>query len=164
MSAPGSAPRPPGGGLALRVPPVALSVILAALMWAADRAWPSWRLVIPGRAIVALALFLVAAAIGIAGVRAFHCARTTSNPLHPERASSLVSKGIYRHTRNPMYVALALALLAWAVWLGHALAPAGVVAFVAWMNRFQIAPEERALQALFGEEFARYCAEVRRWL
>ena len=164
MSAPGTPRRPSGGGLALRVPPVALSVILAALMWAASRTWPSWRLVIPGRTFVALALFLAAAAIGIAGVRAFHRARTTSNPLRPERASSLVSQGIYRHTRNPMYVALALALLAWAVWLGHALAPAGVVAFVAWMNRFQIAPEERALQALFGEEFERYCAEVRRWL
>ena len=133
-------------------------------MWAASRAWPSWRLVIPGRTIVAVVLFLVAAAIGMAGVRAFHRARTTSNPLRPERASALVSSGIYRYTRNPMYVALALALLAWAAWLGHALAPAGVVAFVAWMNRFQIAPEERALQALFGEEFERYCAEVRRWL
>ena len=76
----------------------------------------------------------------------------------------LVTTGIYRKTRNPMYVALAMALLAWAVWLAHPLALAGVVAFVAWMNRYQIAPEERALHALFGTEFERYRSEVRRWL
>jgi protein-S-isoprenylcysteine O-methyltransferase Ste14 len=63
-----------------------------------------------------------------------------------------------------MYVALAIALLAWALWLAHALAPLGVAAFVAWMNRYQIATEERALHALFCAEFERYCSEVRRWL
>jgi len=109
-------------------------------------------------------MLLTAGAIGIAGVRAFQRARTTVDPLRPEKASALVTSGIYRRTRNPMYVALAIALLGWAIWLGHPLALLGVAAFVAWINRFQIAPEERALRALFGPEFERYCSEVRRWL
>jgi len=148
----------------LRVPPVALFVVVALLMWAVAAWLPSWRIALPGRTLVAALLLLAAGAIGIAGVRAFERARTTVDPLRPEKASALVTSGIYRRTRNPMYVALAIALLGWAVWLEHPLALLGVAAFVAWINRFQIAPEERALRASFGTEFERYCSEVRRWL
>lgn len=148
----------------VRIPPVALFVVVALLMWAVASWLPSWRIALPGRTVATVLLLLVAGAIGIAGVRAFDRARTTVDPLRPERASALVTSGIYRRTRNPMYVALAIALLAWAFWLAHPLALLGVAAFVAWMNRYQIAPEERALQALFGAEFERYCSEVRRWL
>jgi protein-S-isoprenylcysteine O-methyltransferase Ste14 len=148
----------------VRVPPVALFVVVALLMWTVASSLPSWRIAFPSRTLATVLLLVVAGAIGIAGVRAFHRARTTVNPLRPERASALVTSGIYRRTRNPMYVALAIALLAWALWLAHPLALLGVAAFVGWMNRYQIAPEERALQALFGAEFERYCSEVRRWL
>jgi protein-S-isoprenylcysteine O-methyltransferase Ste14 len=148
----------------VRIPPVALFLVVALLMWAVASWLPSWRIDLSGRTLVTVLLLLVAGTIGIASVRAFDRARTTVDPLRPERASALVTSGIYRRTRNPMYVALAIALLAWALWLAHPLALLGVIAFVAWMNRYQIAPEERALQALFGAEFARYCSEVRRWL
>lgn len=155
---------PRGGGLALRVPPVALFLIFGLLMWAFSAWLPAWRVTLPGRTVLAILLLLAAGTIGIAGVRAFGRARTTVDPLRPEKASMLVTTGIYRKTRNPMYVALAMALLAWAVWLAHPLAPLGLAAFVAWMNRYQIAPEEQALRSLFGREFERYCGEVRRWL
>ena len=148
----------------VRIPPVALFVVVALLMWAVASWLASWRIAIPGRTVATVLLLLVAGAIGIAGVRAFDRARTTVDPLRPERASALVTSGIYRRTRNPMYVALAIALLAWAFWLAHPLALLGVIAFMGWMNRYQIAPEERALQALFGAEFERYRSEVRRWL
>jgi protein-S-isoprenylcysteine O-methyltransferase Ste14 len=163
MSTP-RAPDTPGGRFTWRVPPVALFLIVGSLMWALGAWLPSWRIALPGRAVIAVLLLLAAGAVGIAGVRAFSRARTTVDPLRPEKASALVTSGIYRRTRNPMYVALAIALLAWAAWLAHPLALLGVAAFVGWMNRFQIAHEERALRALFGSEFDRYCSEVRRWL
>lgn len=147
-----------------RVPPVAVFLIIGSLMWTV-RAWlPEWLGVLPGRIALTSVLLLAAGATGVAGVRAFRRARTTVDPLRPERAAVLVSDGIFGRTRNPMYVALAVALLAWAVWLSHLLAPVGVVAFVLWMDRLQIPAEERALRASFGEEFERYCARVRRWL
>jgi protein-S-isoprenylcysteine O-methyltransferase Ste14 len=151
-------------GHTARIPPVAVFLLVALLMWAVAAWLPSWRLALPGRTALAVLLLIAAGAIGIAGLRAFDRARTTVDPLRPGRASALVTFGIYRRTRNPMYVALAMALLAWAVWLAHPLATAGIVAFVAWMNRFQIAAEELALQALFGAEFEQYCREVPRWL
>lgn len=151
-------------GSTARVPPVAVFLVVAFLMWAVVASLPSWRLALPGRTAIAVLLLVAAGAIGIAGLRAFDRARTTVDPLRPGRASALVTTGIYRTTRNPMYVALAIALLAWAVWLAHPLAAAGIVAFVAWMNRFQVAAEEHALRALFGAEFEQYCREVPRWL
>jgi protein-S-isoprenylcysteine O-methyltransferase Ste14 len=91
-------------------------------------------------------------------------ARTTINPLKPGNASALVAGGIYRFTRNPMNLGLATLLLAWTIYLGNIAALAGVLLFILYMNRFQIAPEERALQARFGAEFDAYCARVRRWI
>lgn len=147
-----------------RVPPLVLAPSVALLMWFVARATPSLAGSFPGRGAIAIGLAIAASAVGIAGLLEFRRARTTVNPLRPERASALVTGGIYRYTRNPMYLAVAGALLAWAAYLGHALAPCGVALFVAWMNRFQIPPEERALMALFGDEFERYRGEVRRWI
>jgi protein-S-isoprenylcysteine O-methyltransferase Ste14 len=164
MSASQAPPESPNGRPAPRVPPVAVTLVVAALMWALSRWWPSCSYALPGRELVTVALVLIAVAVGTAGLRAFQHARTTPNPLRPEKASALVTGGIYRHTRNPMYVALAIALLAWAVWLGHALATLGIVVFIGWMDRLQIPAEEGALRALFGDEFVHYCSKVRRWL
>jgi protein-S-isoprenylcysteine O-methyltransferase Ste14 len=76
----------------------------------------------------------------------------------------MVTSGVYRHTRNPMYLGMLCLLGAWAAWLGNAAALLGLPAFVAYMNRFQIAPEERALAQRFGAAFDAYAARVRRWL
>ena len=155
---------PPGRRPAPRLPPLATAPLVALLMWLVARGTPSWSIEFTGRRAVAWALLAAAVAVGVAGLAAFRRARTTVNPLRPERASTLVTAGIYRHTRNPMYLALAIALLAWGLFLGHAVAPFGLAAFVAWMTHYQIKAEERALVSLFGEEFSRYCREVRRWL
>jgi protein-S-isoprenylcysteine O-methyltransferase Ste14 len=63
-----------------------------------------------------------------------------------------------------MYLALLLLLAAWGLHGGHLLAPLWLAAFMAYMTRFQILPEERALAALFGEEFEAYRGRTRRWL
>lgn len=113
---------------------------------------------------LAVALALLGLAIDIAGVLSFRRARTTVNPLRPANSSALVTSGIYRHTRNPMYLGMATLLAAWATWLGTPWALFGIVAFVAWITRFQIIPEERVLANLFGADFAAYRARVRRWI
>lgn len=164
MSQPPADPVPSGRKWRLRLPPLVVGPVVALLMWLVARATPAWRIAFPGSEIVAWALLASATAVGVAGLAAFRRARTTVNPLQPERASTLVAAGIYRYTRNPMYLALGMALLAWGLLLEHAVAPCGVAVFVAWMNRYQIAAEERALAARFGADFERYRREVRRWL
>ena len=84
--------------------------------------------------------------------------------MKPEAASSLVTGGIYRVTRNPMYVGLLFVLVAWAAFLWAPWAMLGPILFVTYMNRFQIRPEERTLMRTFGDDYARYKIAVRRWL
>ena len=91
-------------------------------------------------------------------------AGTTVNPIKPETAGSLVVSGIYRRTRNPMYLGFLLGLAGWAVFLSNALAFIFLPVFVLYLNRFQIRREERALASVFGKDFAAYQSKVRRWL
>jgi len=150
--------------LELKIPPVGTALLFALLMWLAARHTPAWAWPQTWRLALAMPLLLAAAAVGLAGVRAFHRARTTVNPLNPAAASALVTDGIFRYSRNPMYLALLLALLAWGLALSNLPALALACGFVPWLNRFQIVPEERALERAFGAEFDAYRARVRRWL
>ena len=143
---------------------MALFALAAGLMALVRWLAPGAAFGFPGQLLVASIVLLGAGLVGLAGVRAFARAQTTFNPLAPERASRLVSGGICRFSRNPMYLALLLALLAWGLWLGNLPALALLPAFVLVLNRLQIQPEERALARLFGAEYEAYCRQVRRWL
>lgn len=147
-----------------KVPPPIVGALVGVAMWAVAHFLPVPT--IPPY--LRLAIALVVAGIGIAfmvlGGRAFRRAKTTSNPIRPEAASSLVITGVYRHTRNPMYVGATGVLVGWAFYLGSLAAFAGPVAFVLFITRFQIIPEEQVLRAKFGPEFAEYQRRVPRWL
>ena len=150
--------------LELKVPPPLVALALALAMWALSRLTPIFGVDVALRIAVALAIALVGGAFSAAGITAFRRAQTTLNPMKPETASSLVTSGVYRVTRNPMYVGLLFVLVGWAAFLCAPWALAGPVVFVAYITRFQIAPEERALMSAFGEEYVSYKARVRRWL
>ncbi len=109
-------------------------------------------------------LFFIGCLYIIAGFMAFRSEKTTVNPLRPETASSLVISGIYRNTRNPMYLGLLFYLLGWGSYLGSIPSLLFIGFFVLFMNRFQIKPEERAMESLFGKEYLEYKSSVRRWL
>jgi protein-S-isoprenylcysteine O-methyltransferase Ste14 len=147
-----------------RIPPPIVALVVAVAMWSLAGIGPRWSLQPAFHVVVVSIVAATGLAFDLLGLLAFRRARTTVNPLRPEKASTLVTEGVYRITRNPMYVGLALLLLAWAVHLSAMLPFAGVAAFLAYITRFQIRPEERALDALFGQSFADYAARVRRWL
>ncbi|WP_149357027.1 methyltransferase family protein [Comamonas testosteroni] len=112
----------------------------------------------------AVVLGCVGQGISIAGMVAFRRAKTTVNPVKANMASSLVIRGVYRYTRNPMYVGLLITLLAWAMFLANLLTALWAVVFVLYITRFQIIPEERVLTSLFGAEYGAYKGRVRRWV
>jgi protein-S-isoprenylcysteine O-methyltransferase Ste14 len=150
--------------LELKIPPVVVVALLAVAMWGIARS--SFTVdPAPWLRIGLAALLLVKGAwMALAGVLEFRRASTTVNPMRPDESSAVVDTGIYRHTRNPMYLGFAFVLLAWAVWLASPWSLLGPVAYVAWMTRFQIRPEERALAERFGEPYREYCRRVRRWV
>ena len=150
--------------LELRIPPPLVGVLIGVAMWLLVE--QSWLVGLSGsaRLVAAIILVLLGAAVSLAGVVSFRRARTTVNPLKPERTSALVCSGIYRITRNPMYLGFLLILAGWAVLLASGYVWFGPVLFVAYITRFQIRPEERVLIDLFGDEFTAYQNRVRRWL
>jgi protein-S-isoprenylcysteine O-methyltransferase Ste14 len=147
-----------------RIPPPVVALLLGLAMWGVAAVTPA--LALQNAWLLALAVVIGVAGIGFstAGALAFRRASTTVNPLRPETASTLVSSGVYRITRNPMYVGLAFGLVSWALFLASAAALAGPLLFMAFIQRFQIVPEERALNLRFGSVYADYCRQVRRWL
>lgn len=150
--------------LELRIPPVVVMVVVAGLMGLTATLLPKLTLVVPGQAVVTILLVAMGVTFGVAGVVIFHQAATTVDPMNPKGASSLVTKGIYRITRNPMYLGMLLVLIGWAIWLAHPFSLLLLPTFVAYMNRFQIKPEERVLRAKFGESFNVYTRSTRRWI
>lgn len=150
--------------LELKVPPVAVFLICVVGIGLARKLAPQLSFAVPFQKLLGLLLACLGIAVGAAGVLAFRRARTTVDPRFPERAAAIVNTGVFAWSRNPMYLGLVCMLFGWAVVAGNGLGFAFVVLFVAYMNRFQIRPEERALTASFGEEYTRYRASVRRWI
>lgn len=146
-----------------RVPPPAIVLIMAAFMWLISRAVPSFHVDVPAHGWLAAVLVAVGFVTGSSGVATFRRAKTTVNPLKPH-ASSLVTWGVYAISRNPMYLGGLVMLLGWAVFLSNPLAFLFLPLYVLYLNRFQIAPEERALTSLFGTTYAAYQLRARRWL
>jgi protein-S-isoprenylcysteine O-methyltransferase Ste14 len=149
--------------LELKIPPLALTLGLAVAMVLVDALVPATSFA-HGVFWPGLAIVLAGAVVCALGVREFRRARTTVDPRTPQAASDLVRGGIYGRTRNPMYVGFLLVLAGVAVTLLNWLALALAVLFVPYMNRWQIGPEERALDRVFGDAFHRYRREVRRWV
>lgn len=150
--------------LELKIPPPLIAAASAGLIYGVATWLPVLPLPASLRVGGALALAVAGAALDVAGLIAFRRAKTTVNPMTPQRSASVVSTGVYRFTRNPMYLGLVCLLLAWAVYLSSAWALLVLPVFMAYITRFQILPEERALAARFGSAYADYCARVRRWL
>lgn len=150
--------------LETRIPAPFVAIAIAAGMWLLPRAQALPDAIDVLRlATIDLSMNL-SAVVALAAFASFWKARTTINPIKPDRASVLVTHGIYRFTRNPMYLSLLLLLVAYAGELGSWVAFAGPAAYVAYITRFQIVPEERILASKFGDEFAAYKRRVRRWI
>ena len=150
--------------LELKIPPPLVALAIAVAMWFAPKLTSAAEIPTSARVILAVLIALLGGAFSLAGAISFRGAKTTVNPLKPERASSLVTSGIYTITRNPMYVGLLLGLVGWAAFLSSAMALVGPVVFFFYIGQFQITPEERVLAKMFGPEYTQYQSKVRRWL
>jgi protein-S-isoprenylcysteine O-methyltransferase Ste14 len=148
----------------LKVIPDAVWLAVAGLMWLVSARTPS--LGIPAGPRLVAALALLSAGLGLVVAARVDLARagTTFNPTAPDRTSDLVTSGVYRFTRNPMYLGMLLALFALAVWRSNPYSLVLPFVFVVYVGRLQIEQEERVLRARFGRTYDAYVAEVRRWI
>lgn len=151
-------------GLELKIPPLVLVVITAAGMWVLSRISPNLYFTIPGVVWLSASLIMLGVCLVTLGVWKFRVAGTTLDPRTPGNSENLVIRGVYRHSRNPMYFGFFLVLSAWGFFLGSVYSLLFLPAFIIYMNRFQIVPEERAMHAKFGASYSEYKSRVRRWI
>jgi len=134
-------------------------------MWGLAKLSFGFNFSFPAQSYLAYTIIGAGLAIEVTAVLAFFKARTTVNPVNIEKASKLVTAGLYRFTRNPMYLGVSLLLTGWGLWLGNPLSLIiGVTGFVLVMNAIQIKPEEEALKKIFGQDYIDYTKTVRRWI
>jgi len=148
----------------LKVPPPAVFLACALLLAAGHWLLPGLSLSLPGQVPVALTLGLAGIVPGLQAVIEFIARKTTIDPTAPGKATTLVTGGIYRISRNPMYLGLLCLLLAVAVYLCTLTVIVVAPLFVWYLTEFQIKPEEDSLRQVFGAEYETYLSEVRRWL
>lgn len=147
-----------------KIPPVALFVLFVVAINHISHEFIRFTVSLPLNLVVFLVCFVVAGFVGIAGVYEFRRAQTTVNPVKVDTASTVVDSGIFAYTRNPMYLGLFLLLFGFAYWQQNLLSIVFSFTFILYMNRFQILPEERALESLFGASYIDYKQRVRRWV
>lgn len=147
-----------------RIPPPLVALVCAAIGYGIDRMVPAADFAFVFPAAVWLLPLALGLALDIYSVALFFKHKTTIDPLHPDRSAALVIEGFYRFSRNPMYLGMALILSGLLLLIGNWLSLLALLLFLGYMNRFQIAPEERFLTNKFGPSYTEYCRRVRRWI
>ncbi|MDC6365015.1 MULTISPECIES: methyltransferase family protein [Flavobacteriaceae] len=147
----------------IKILPPLVMLIFGALMYVLAKFLPVGAFDFFGRKELVYVLISLGFLTMFLGLFQFGRAKTTTNPINLKKTSSLVKKGIYKYTRNPMYLGMLLLLLAFGLKLGNAFNTLLAAGFVYYMNHFQIKHEENALGELFGKEYRLYCKETRRW-
>tara|TARA_R110002072_G_scaffold172728_1_gene326960 strand:- start:43007 stop:43474 length:468 start_codon:yes stop_codon:yes gene_type:complete len=147
----------------LKIPPPVVTLVFAGLMYLVNFIF-TFEVIFRLQLLMVAAFFVIACFLLFPALIAFYKHKTTVNPLKPETASVLVIQGVYQYSRNPMYLGMASLLMAWCFWLGNPLNFIIFGLFIAYMNTFQIAVEEQALEKIFGVEFKRYKNKVRPWI
>jgi protein-S-isoprenylcysteine O-methyltransferase Ste14 len=147
----------------LKIPPFFVALITALLMYVLAYFLPFGDFIFTGQEYIMYVLLFLGGIIGSVSSIQFFRKKTTISPIKPDKSCVLVVSGTYKFTRNPMYLGMLLFLLAWSLFLANAFNILLVAGFVSYMNKFQIIPEEIALQHIFGKEYNYYTKSVRRW-
>ena len=147
-----------------KIPPLALLIICMLLSWLISTELTSWEITfLFQKELAILAILLGLITILLAGIPLIK-KHTTVDPRYPEKTTHLTINGLYSISRNPMYFGMLLILIGWNILIGNIASFIVIVAFIIYMNIFQIVPEEQALSKKFSDQYIQYCQQVRRWL
>ncbi|MEM5469786.1 MAG: methyltransferase family protein [Paracoccaceae bacterium] len=148
----------------MKIPPILHVAAAAVIAWALNRFVPIWQFGGAFASSLAWVFGITGAGFLIVALSNFRSNDTTIDPRDPSKAQHLVVTGVYRITRNPMYVSMAFLLAGWCFYLGSIASFLVLPLFVIVINESQIKGEERALLQNFGAEYETYRKQVRRWL
>ncbi len=147
-----------------KIPPPVIMLFSIGLVWLFQRYIPIIEFTIPFKLYVCIAIFLLGIFLAVHSVFGFLRAKTTINPIALKETNSLVTSGLYRYTRNPMYLGMALIIASAILFYGALSGGFSLIFFVVALNQLQIMPEEKVLEEIFGAEYTTFKSRVRRWI
>lgn len=147
-----------------KIPPPVLMLFALMAIWALNKYTSFAPITFKGQTALAAIIAFCGVALMISAGYLFKKNQTTIHPFSPQNTSAIVTQGVYRISRNPMYLAMLFILMSSVVLYGKVIALAPVLIFFIYMTRHQIIPEERALETKFGQTYLDYKAKVRRWI
>ncbi len=150
--------------LELKIPPPIVALVCVAGMWGLSSKFPELDFDFFNRRLVATLIMFTGLGIDFLALAKFKQKQTTINPMKPEQSSELVVTGIYKFTRNPMYLGLLFILSACAMFFSNIATIIMLLVFVGYITKFQIIPEERIMQEKFKQSYEEYKLKVRRWI
>ena len=145
-----------------RIPPPILALLMIGLVYLSSLLIGSVSF--DYQALLSVLLVIVGLSCALPSFRLFARNKTTISPFTPSETSVLITEGMYRYSRNPMYLGLLLLIIAATIWFGTWFGIIISLFFIVLLNILQIIPEEEALLQIFGEEYLEYKNKVRRWI
>ena len=145
-----------------KIPPPIVTLLFGLIIYFSKNIFPE----INNMIFYALSLFFIVAGplILISAARSFRAQQTTINPIDIHKTSSLVVTGIFKYSRNPMYLGMVLILFALSLRFNLIGGIIFTYIFIIYITKFQIIPEEKAMEKIFREEFLEYKNSTRRWV
>ena len=146
----------------IKIPPPILVIILTSLVYFSSTKLE--LIYLPYRQIVSVIILIIGLIIIVSPVVDFIKSKTTVNPVKFKNVNRLVTTGIYRYSRNPMYLGMILIIISTTIYYLNFLSVFSPLIFYIWINKFQINREEIFLEEKFGSEYLKYKSKTRRWI
>ena len=146
------------------IPPPIQGLIAALAIWLIAKHLPEFNLEFPLKKAAAILIVFIGLSIDLICAFLFIKTKTTISPINPSNTSTLVTTGLYKISRNPMYLGLLLLLTGWSLWQGNPISLLVILIFITSITLTQIKPEESALEEKFGQDYRDYKNQVRRWI
>ena len=119
---------------------------------------------IPFQSLISIFILSIGILILLNPVLKFKKSKTTINPIKFKKVNKLVTSGIYKYSRNPMYLGLLMIVISSSIFYLNIYSILTPLFFYLWINRFQIKREEVFLEEKFGQEYLSYKTKTRRWI
>ena len=148
--------------MSTKIPPPIVTLIFGLIIFFSKSLFPICNF--DNSNYVSLIFLIFGFIILITAVKSFKKHQTTINPLNPDQASTLVNSGIFSFTRNPMYLGMLFILLSISFKFNILGGIITCFLFKIYITRFQIVPEEEAMEKIFKKDFIEYKKKVRRWI
>ena len=146
----------------LKIPPPLLLLILVISNYFSSKEID--LILIPYQNLISFILFLIGVIILINPIYKFIKSRTTIDPINFKKVNQLITSGIYKYSRNPMYLGLLIIVISTSIFYLNIFSITTPIIFYFWINKFQIKREEIFLTKKFGKEYLLYMTETRRWV